>query len=213
MKKKLCIVVPYRDRQAHMEEFVPCIETTLNEQLIDYTILIVEQEEGKPFNRAKLLNIGFDYSKDCDYFCFHDVDMLPLESDYEYCEQPTHMASRAEQFGWKLPYAQYFGGVTVFNRESFITVNGYSNEYWGWGAEDDDMYRRVVMKGLIPCRKDGKYRSLYHTKNIPEIEYYQNVSYLNTSASLIDSDGLNSLSYTIIAEEKNLPYTKITVSI
>ena len=22
-------------------------------------------------------------------------------------------------------------------------LNGYSNEFWGWGGEDDDMYRRI----------------------------------------------------------------------
>jgi predicted glycosyltransferase involved in capsule biosynthesis len=213
MKKKLCIVVPYRDRKLHLEEFIPRMETTLKEQSIDYHILVVEQEDGKPFNRAKLLNVGFDYNRDYDYYCFHDVDMLPEESDYDYCEQPTHMASRAEQFGWKLPYLQYFGGVTIFSKESFVTVNGYSNEYWGWGAEDDDMYRRVAMKGLTPCRKDGKYRSLYHTRHIPEFEYNKNVNYLHTSASFIDTDGLNSLSYTVISDEKNSNYTKITVSI
>ena len=30
---------------------------------IDYEILIVEQEEGKPFNRGKILNVGAVYSK------------------------------------------------------------------------------------------------------------------------------------------------------
>ncbi len=25
------------------------------------------------------------------------------------------------------------GGVIIFSKEHFIEVNGYSNEYWGWG--------------------------------------------------------------------------------
>ena len=32
----------------------------------------------------------------------------------------------------------------VFLRRFFLQVNGYSNEYWGWGAEDDDMYVRIL---------------------------------------------------------------------
>lgn len=42
-----------------------------------------------------------------------------------------------------------FGGVTMFTAEQFIAVNGFSNLYWGWGAEDDDLYLRTVNKGEI----------------------------------------------------------------
>ena len=35
------------------------------------------------------------------------------------------------------------GGVTTFTKQKFLAVNGYSNEYWGWSAEDDDLSNRV----------------------------------------------------------------------
>ena len=137
--KKLCIVVPYRDRADHLSQFVPRIKKTMDDQGILFELLVVEQENGKPFNRGKLLNVGFHWmetegKREIDYYCFHDVDMLPTESDYSYCENPTHLAARAEQFGWKLPYNDYFGGVTIFDKGSFLKINGYANEYWGWGA-------------------------------------------------------------------------------
>ena len=31
----------------------------------------------------------------------------------------------------------------MLSKESFNLANGYSNSYWGWGGEDDDMYNRV----------------------------------------------------------------------
>ena len=127
--KKLCIVVPYRDRAEHLEKFLPAIKEKLTSENIDYHVLVVEQSEEKLFNRGKLLNIGFDYTKGSyDYYCFHDVDMLPIETDYSYCNVPTHLAGRASQFMGTLPYESYFGGVTLFDRESFVKVNGFSHD-------------------------------------------------------------------------------------
>jgi hypothetical protein len=208
MKKKLCIVVPFRDRESHLLEFVPCISETLEKQEIDYEMLIVEQTKEKSFNRAKLLNIGFDYTKGShDYYCFHDVDMLPVESDYSYCQNPTHLAARVEQFNWGLAYQQYFGGVTMFDRESFRKINGYSNEYWGWGAEDDDVLLRCSIMGVSASRKDCGYRSLSHDRNIPQDLYDKNLEKfrdlrLTPNKEKIFLDGLETLSYEKVKEEK-----------
>lgn len=212
--KKLCVVVPYRDRESHLSQFIPHMTQTMSEQSNDYTILIVEQEKGKPFNRAKLLNIGFDYTKGkYDYYVFHDIDMLPVESDYGYCGNPTHLAAKTEQFGWKLPYEQYFGGVTLFDKESFIKINGYSNEYWGWGAEDDDVFNRCRQQGLKVSRKQCSFRSLSHDRNIVQSEYNRNLEILRESMNRIDKDGLNSLEYLVLEEIDHGTYTQIKVNI
>jgi xylosylprotein beta4-galactosyltransferase, putative len=34
------------------------------------------------------------------------------------------------------------GGVFSISTNHFILANGYSNFYWGWGGEDDDMAER-----------------------------------------------------------------------
>jgi len=39
-------------------------------------------------------------------------------------------------------FDQYFGGVTLFPIKTFEEINGYSNNYWGWGYEDDDLLYR-----------------------------------------------------------------------
>ena len=41
--------------------------------------------------------------------------------------------------------------------EHFIKVNGFSNRYWGWGAEDDDMKRRIDLAGLPFTRQLPRY--------------------------------------------------------
>jgi beta-1,4-galactosyltransferase 1 len=35
-----------------------------------------------------------------------------------------------------------FGGATSFRPEVFEWINGYSNEFYGWGGEDDDILNR-----------------------------------------------------------------------
>ena len=42
----------------------------------------------------------------------------------------------------RLAYQELVGGVLNMRTEHFQRVNGYSNLYWGWGAEDDDMAYR-----------------------------------------------------------------------
>lgn len=36
------------------------------------------------------------------------------------------------------------GGVLAIKNHQFEMVNGYSNQFWGWGGEDDDMAYRSV---------------------------------------------------------------------
>lgn len=45
---------------------------------------------------------------------------------------------------YRLPYAGYFGGVSGLSKKQFLKINGFPNEYWGWGGEDDDIYNRWV---------------------------------------------------------------------
>lgn len=216
--KKLCIVVPYRDRADHLSQFVPRIKKTMDDQGILFELLVVEQENGKPFNRGKLLNVGFHWmetegKREIDYYCFHDVDMLPTESDYSYCENPTHLAARAEQFGWKLPYNDYFGGVTIFDKGSFLKINGYANEYWGWGAEDDDVFKRCRKAGVKMSRKNCSYISLLHDHNVDRNEYGRNLSLLDKWEENAKYDGLNTLRYVVKEKIEIDGYKKITVEL
>ena len=207
MEKKLSIVVPYRNREEHLKQFVPYMEEYLVKEGISFHIYIIHQADNKPFNRAKLLNVGYKESEDSDYFAFHDVDMLPVDSDYSYVDCPTHLATRAEQFGFRLPYDGYFGGVTLFDKESFVKINGYSNEYWGWGAEDDDVLLRCSIMGVSASRKDCGFTSLSHDRNIPQDLYDKNLEKfrdlrLSPTKEKIFLDGLETLSYKKVKEEK-----------
>lgn len=191
------------------------MNATLTKEKLDYTILIVEQEAGKPFNRAKLLNVGFSYTNGSyDYYCFHDIDMLPINSDYGYCPNPTHLAAEAEQFNWKLPYNGYFGGVTIFDKESFEKINGYANEYWGWGGEDDDVFNRCVFSSVQMSRKPCRFSSLSHDRKISPVEYQKNLALLQDMKTKAKSvGGLSDLSWNLLTENILPTHTLIKVSI
>ena len=61
---------------------------------------------------------------------------LPLTSALSLCPS---LAATAPH---RLPYSYLVGGVFAISKDHLIQVNGYSNLYWGWGAEDDDMSHR-----------------------------------------------------------------------
>ena len=51
----------------------------------------------------------------------------------------------------RLMYYNLVGGALALSSRQMWTVNGYSNLYWGWGAEDDDMYTRSQPAHLLLC--------------------------------------------------------------
>lgn len=145
---KLGVIVPYRKRPTHLRKFQESIKEYLRDY--DYELIIVEQADDLPFNRGKLLNIGFKTAirKQCDYVVFHDVDMLPRDVDYSYSEVPLHLATNFVNSKREL-FKTYFGGVTMFPTELFKRINGFSNEYWGWGFEDDDLLLRCTEQNVF----------------------------------------------------------------
>ena len=162
MKPKLAIIVPYRDREEHLEQFVPHMDKFLSDRDIPYKIFVVEQGNDRAFNRGWLINVGYSIAKEqgFDYFCFHDIDMLPEDNtcDYSWVDKPTHLASRLSKFKYRLVYPEYMGGVTLINREHFEWINGFSNKYWGWGFEDDDLLYRCRTRG-VPLEEQTTFKA------------------------------------------------------
>jgi hypothetical protein len=151
---KLGVIVPFRDREEHLEKFIKQVPSYLTNNNIEYELIVVEQSDKKPFNRGKLLNIGFIEARklNCDYVVFHDVDMIPVDVDYSYSDIPLHLATEFELENDKLKnlsFDDYFGGVTMFSKTAFEKINGYSNLYWGWGFEDDDLLFRSKKENLL----------------------------------------------------------------
>ena len=156
-RHRVAIIVPFRAREEHLRTFLFHMHSFLPRQQVDYGIFIVEQDGNGAFNRAMLLNVGAaEALKSYDFQCFifHDVDLLPEDDRNLYtCPvQPRHMSVAINNFLYRLPYDDIFGGVSAMTVDQFRQVNGFSNMFWGWGGEDDDMSNRLRQKKLYISR-------------------------------------------------------------
>jgi hypothetical protein len=165
--RKLSLIIPYRNRKEHLKKFIPFIENALQKQNIDYEIIIAEQDDKNFFNRAKLMNIAVLHAaKDSEYFIFHDVDALPYNVDYSFCNQTVKTFNYIKRESDYEEYPQtVFGGVTLVPKEIFYAINGFANNYWQWGKEDDDFLLRHLFKGHVPLYDTkGKLTMLPHPR-------------------------------------------------
>lgn len=149
---KLGVCVPYRNREEHLNTFIPRVGKHLKEQGIDFCMYFAHQTDDKLFNRGATKNIAAKHAIEdgCDYVVFHDIDMIPeTGTDYSYPkDNPIHLATQISQMDYELKYHEYFGGAVLFTKEQLELTNGYSNDYWDWGMEDDDLFWRCHLEGM-----------------------------------------------------------------
>jgi len=176
------VIVPFRDgcgtanqgigRWKNLKEFVPYMENFLTARGVDYRIVVVEQVQRGLFNKGFLFNAGVRLSAGySDYMVLHDVDQLPemATNDYGFPlgSKPRHLCSAPSQYGYRPAYKTMVGGALLMSRTQYEAVGGFSNTYWSWGQEDDDMYRRIAAVfhsvDQLPASV-GRYRSLGHTR-------------------------------------------------
>ncbi|NWQ83324.1 B4GT2 galactosyltransferase, partial [Columbina picui] len=228
-RQKVAILIPFRHREHHLKYWLHYLHPILRRQKVAYGIYIINQvrEAGAKgwwgwvdrgallssapqfgedtFNRAKLLNVGFlealkdDEEYDC--FIFSDVDLIPMDDRnlYRCYEQPRHFAVGMDKFGFRLPYAGYFGGVSGLSKSQFLKINGFPNEYWGWGGEDDDIFNR--------------YRMIKHERDKHNEPNPQRFTKIQNTKMTMKRDGISSLQYRLVEVSRQPMYTNITVEI
>lgn len=175
-KNPIAIIVPYRDnpiqnRAKQLKEFIDYYHNYLP----NLDIYIIEQSEGKKFNRGILLNIGFQIaktysSKDYKQYIFHDVDLLSpkeLKKVYSHHElDPIHIASLWKE---KYTFSTFLGGIISFSKEAYEAINGFPNCFFGWGGEDDAMYNRLAIVDIpvwkLTSSKDIQIKGMEHPQS------------------------------------------------
>jgi hypothetical protein len=218
LRYKLAIIVSYRDnpfqnRRLQLETFVPFMTDYLRQLSAhyDFHIIIVEQaEDGRKFNRGQLLNIGFQIAKTqgYDYHIFHDIDLLPNEDLLGYYgfypHSPLHLAAVWKKYQ-HLPL--FLGGVCSFTTEQFQTLNGYPNNFWGWGGEDEELYHRIVdydMTILNPIIGGFKELQHVHTKTLPQSVNHERFQLIAERQGKSNNNGLSNLEIKHLYEPEKL---------
>lgn len=202
------IIVPYRNRADNLKEFIP----TIKSYVPNAKILVIEQLGDGKWNKGSLINIGV-LESGCtvsEYFIIHDVDLIPINADYSYPQNPTHIATEVEQYAYKMPYENYFGGVVAFTKHQFMWVNGFTNKILGWGCEDDLFYDSFIQKKIkVDRRMRGRFKSLWHERYSDPAEFGKNVAIWKVGRDY--SEGMNTVKYIIDDIIENEDYTLIQV--
>jgi hypothetical protein len=159
------ILIPFRDdaegkRQKQLDILLSFLDKNLDTSILDYAVIV--QKDKKKFNRGQLLNEGVVMYENYDYFIFHDADLIPdtdlFKYYYEYPEQPIHLGYRGQRWSETTSGAnkKFIGGVLSINKYDFYLANGFPNDFWGWGGEDDALsYRLMINKILVTQPPEG----------------------------------------------------------
>ncbi|XP_043854467.1 beta-1,4-galactosyltransferase 3-like [Dromiciops gliroides] len=215
------IVIPYRARRKHLHQLLYHLHPFLQRQQIHYAIYVVHQVDNYTFNRAKLLNVGFkEAMKEQNWRCiyFHDVDLIPEDDRNIYgCSAfPIHAAVAIDKFQYELPYQTYFGGVTALRPTHYVKINGFPNNYWGWGGEDDDIASRLFLNKLLISRPPavfGRYHMLKHSQDKGNEANPERFNLLSSTHLRWRYNGMNTLIYRLLSKEQTPLYTNLTVNL
>jgi hypothetical protein len=204
------IVIPFRDnaeqeRAAQLKKFVSHIKRYHP----DWVVLIIEQsQDGEKFNRGALLNIGARIADDnqLSYVIFHDVDLIPLKPLVPYYtsvpQNPIHIAKV-----WTSKYdsPDFLGGVLSMSLEDIKKVNGFPNNFWGWGGEDDALRNRLKAKNINifqPTMRGEGFKELPHVDSRTKKEWKNMEKWENVAADKRNPrSGFKNVKYEVLDQE------------
>lgn len=164
--RRLAVLIPFRGA-VNADSFKALCRNLpghLQQQGTNFHLLAVNQIDNNPFNRAALANAAFRVlmgggrgaglrpgdRQPFTCVAIHDVDRFPSTSNRS-CASHTRTYYTCPTYAPVVLHPEsYTGGVLLMRPALFRAVNGFSNEYWGWGHEDNDFYLRLRACGRSP---------------------------------------------------------------
>jgi hypothetical protein len=177
IQKKLLIVVPYRNRKEHLEDFLINTPKYFNNQNFTYDILICELDQIGDWNAGLCINslikfidkINIEYK----YLYIHHVDIWPISGDWIFPKDDEVYFNMGDY------------GSCLLTMKAFLDVQGYSNNFWGWGGEDNELYQKLREKQYKVNEISNISNIQYETKYQSHERKFNGKNYANTIKQLM----------------------------
>lgn len=156
-------VIPVKSRKQHLLEALPYV---LNQDVdVPYEVVVVDydcpersgQSVLSAFKGLRVLEVskvaGFNLSHARNIggvrtlgrvICFSDADSKPHKT---WLANVLREIDRGMDIATAKPMAEDLGGTIAVRSTMFHTVRGYDEKMDGWGFEDSDFHRRVLLAG------------------------------------------------------------------
>jgi predicted glycosyltransferase involved in capsule biosynthesis len=213
------ILIPFREQveQKRGEQLQKFIKH-MKRWHADWTIIIIEQsDDGRKFNRGALLNIGTLYAQKLnkEYVIYHDVDLIPLSPLVVFYktfpEHPIHIGSA---YTGKYQGDNFIGQVLSMSLTDILATNGYPNNFWGWGGEDDALRRRLKKHNIDVYRPTltSGFKVLEHkdTRLIPEAKNMRKWEDLKEDNG---ESGIKNVKWKLLSKEESGNILKLKVEV
>ena len=99
--------------------------------------------------------------------------MIPEnDGNFYSCESihPKHTTIQVRQLNGESEYTRFYefliGGVLILTLDMYKKLNGFSNLYWGWGGEDDDLSLRFIERRMCVVRPSDEVATYIGKKRI-----------------------------------------------
>jgi len=225
--RTLAVIVPFRSRHFHLKYLLHYLHGILQRQQMRYVIVVAEQNDNDVFNKAQLMNSAFKYVTEnfpeIDCFAFQDVDTLSEDDRILYrCDanpnNVIHLAHRIDKFNYTFCCGMTVGGVLLMRRDQFVKINGFSNQYFGWGAEDDDANFRIKHIGKFsivrPQQEYYRFKMIKHERDAQNTGNHKiRLELLRKWKDRVKNDGLNSLNTNVDQVIKFFTHTRLYIKI